>query len=107
MESISWHLLEPVTTSLISSALGSNTTRKVASLCSDGSAALIYIPENNSTTIDMSAFTGPNVLVDWLDPITQAVTSDSTYSASGTQVITHPGNNSESDTDWIMRLRSV
>ena len=108
LESIDWTLLVPDSSAaIITSALGADATRKVCAYTSDGADALAYIPSATSTTIDLSQFNGPNVLVRWYDPIDQSYTADNTYSASGSQAISHPGNNSEGDSDWVLVMESV
>jgi len=107
LESVSWYLLVPDdAATVITSALGTGDNRIVCAICSDDSAALAYVPTATNPTVDMSEFTG-TVVVDWIDPITGGVTSDNSYAASGSQTITHPGNNSDGEADWVLRMIST
>lgn len=88
-----WHKLVPKTdTSLITTSLGSGTSRIVGALASDGTFALIYTPSANFT-VAMTAFTPSSVRARWYDPATgiYAAASGSPFANSGTQAFTAPG----------------
>lgn len=89
-----WHLLEPRTdTSLVTSSLGTGTARVCPALAKGGRFALIWVPSDQSVTVQMSAFTVSSVRARLYDPTTGAFSAvaGSPFANSGTQSITTGG----------------
>lgn len=89
----SWHLLAPQTgTALVTTALGTSTSRICPALASDGSFALIYTPSANFT-VDMTALTPSSVRARWYDPTAGTYSADgaSPLANTGTHAFTAPG----------------
>lgn len=88
-----WHLLEPKTdTSLVTTSLGSGSSRIIAARASDGSFAMIWTPSEDFT-VDLSAMTSGSVRGRWFDPTAGSYSSasGSPYGNTGTQGFTAPG----------------
>lgn len=91
--SYAWHLLEPKTdTSLVTTSLGSGTSRICPARASDGSFAMVYTGGSNFT-VNMAAFTPSSVRARWFNPTTGAYStaSGSPFANTGTQAFTAPG----------------
>jgi hypothetical protein len=92
MRSAPWWKMAPSTgTGLVTSSLFSGAGRTCPMLATDGTFAAIFTNFSSSTTVNMGAMTG-------LSP------GIGNYANSGTQVITHPGNNAGGNSDWLMVL---
>jgi Protein of unknown function (DUF4038)/Putative collagen-binding domain of a collagenase len=79
-----------------------------ASVASDGSFGIVYVPQTATVTIRMAALRG-KITARWMDPVSGAltVTSGSPFSDSGSQQFTSPGVNSDGAyTDWVLLLDS-
>lgn len=90
----SWWKLEPKTdTSLVSSALGTGTSRVCPARASDGSFAMIYAPSSQSVTCVMSAMAPSSVRARLYNPAdgTYSAVSGSPFANSGTQSIATGG----------------
>ncbi len=86
-----WELLVPTTdTSLVTTSLGSGTSRVVPALASDGSFAMIWRQTSGTITVDMTAFTPSSVRVRTYDPTdgSYSTYSGSPFSNTGTQDFT-------------------
>lgn len=89
-----WRLLEPKTdTSLVTTSLGSGTSRIIPALASDGSFAMIYRASSGSSTIDMSALEPESLRARFWDPTDNSFStvSGSPFENTGTQSIAWPG----------------
>lgn len=65
----SWHLLVPKDdTSVISSSLGTGTSRVCPAIASDGSFAWIWVPSSQTVTLVKSAFSPSSIRVRLYDP---------------------------------------
>lgn len=67
-------------------------------------AAIAYIPSSRTLALNTTIIAGTgNVRLRWFDPSNNTFTSITTSEAQQTgRSITHPGNNSVGDTDWIL-----
>lgn len=93
-DAYAWHLLEPKTdTSLVSSSLGTGTSRVCPALASDGSFALIYVPTSQTVTVVMSALAPSSVRARLYNPTagTYSTVSGSPFTNTGTQNIASGG----------------
>jgi Putative collagen-binding domain of a collagenase len=72
---------------------------------SGGTLALIFDPQGNSITLDMSKFSG-STTARWYDPTngTFHSISGSPFANSGSHQFTTPGANSAGDSDWVLLL---
>lgn len=105
LKSYSWHMLVPKTdASLVSSSLGTGTAAVCPALASDGSFALIHKNDANSITVVMSVFSKSSVRARWYDPAAGTFSSvaGSPFANSGSQTISHPGNNASGGTCWCL-----
>ena len=95
-----WQKLVPKTdASLVSSALGTGAGRVCPALAIDNTFALIWKNDAASITVSIPG----TKRVRWFDPTNGSFTLVSA-ALSGSQVISHPGNNSAGDTDWVLVL---
>lgn len=76
-------------------------TYATATLTSDGTMLLAYLPTVRKVTIDMSKFAG-TVTASWFDPTNAASTAIGSFANTGTQDFTPPGNNAGGDGDWVL-----
>jgi hypothetical protein len=80
-------------------------THATASITSDKTLGVVYIPTGNAITVNMGAFS-PRSTVNarWFDPTSNTYTaiSGSPFAATGSQVFAPPGNNSQGQTDWVI-----
>jgi Protein of unknown function (DUF4038)/Putative collagen-binding domain of a collagenase len=92
LTSYRWHKLVAKTdTSLVTSALGSGTSRICPMLSSETDFALIWIPGTPTVTVNMAAFTSKATLrARWWDYTTGSYAAIANYANSGTQNFT-PG----------------
>jgi hypothetical protein len=69
---------------------------------------IAYVPpaHTGSFNIDMTAMSN-TVRARWFDPTSAAYTTIGTFSNSGTQAFTTPGNNSAGNADWALVLDLV
>lgn len=89
-----WHLLVPTQdSSLVTTSLGSGTSRILPALASDGSFAMVWRPSSGSSTINMTALTPSSVRARFYNPTdgTYSTVSGSPFSNTGTQSISFPG----------------
>lgn len=89
-----WHLLEPKTdTSLVTTSLGSGSSAICPALASDGSFALIFVPNlSQSLTVNMAALSPSSVRARWWSFGSGSFTAIANYSNTGTQGFTSPGS---------------
>jgi hypothetical protein len=75
------------------------------SYLADGSAAIAYLPQNTTVTVDLSQFSAA-VTAQWYDPTAGSFTAipGSPFSNTGTQSFSSPGSNGASDPDWVLLL---
>lgn len=94
LKSKSWWLLEPKTdTSLVTTSLGTGSSTICPSLASDGTFALIFVPNiSQSLTVNMASFSVPSVRARWWSYGDGSFTAINTYANSGTQSFTSWGS---------------
>ena len=102
-----WDLLVPDWGNTFLTNGGSYTNANFASAAraSDGTWAAIYVPTNESLTVDLSGFTTSSIIVQWFDPTTSALSTatGSPFSNSGTHTFSAtPGTNAQGDADWVL-----
>ncbi|HVO79758.1 MAG TPA: DUF4038 domain-containing protein [Terriglobales bacterium] len=75
------------------------------SYLSDGTAAVSYLPQSTTVTVDMSKFNAA-VTARWYDPAAGSFTaiSGSPFANSGAQDFSSPGSNADGDPDWVLVL---
>ena len=83
--------------------------RAIATVASDRSFALVYLPKSFALKIDLRALAGPEVRVSWFDPSDGGYRSaaSSPLSADGTRTFESPGRNAVGDEDWVLILDSA
>jgi hypothetical protein len=87
MRSYAWQKLVPRTdASLVSSSLGSLTTRLYPALSSDGTFALIYVPSAQTVTVVMTVFT-KTMRIRLMDVLTGTFTLVGLFANTGTQSV--------------------
>lgn len=98
-EARNWHLLTPdFTDSIVTSGQGTAPDYIAAAVASDGSSLIVYIPTEQSFTIDASGLSG-TADVWWYNPTTGNSFYGGTASAAAGQ-----GFSSPSDADWVLVL---
>jgi len=106
MASVAWTTLVPKQdTSLVSSSLGSQGPNRICpALLGSGAMGLVLVPTATSPTVVMTNFTPSSVRARWMDPKTGSFTtvSGSPFSNTGSQAMTHPGNNSMGTSAWVL-----
>jgi hypothetical protein len=103
-----WHLLEPDTNdSLVTAGRGSRgqLSYVTAARASDGSFAVVYLPNGGGITADLGTLSGP-ATARWYDP------SDGRYvdidaALTGSREFATPGANSGGDNDWVLLLETA
>lgn len=104
-----WEKLIPDST-LITAGLGSATGTfdyVTASVASDGTFAMAYLPRSKSITVDLSKLTGgTSINARWYDPTDGKYIAIGEYTAAGTQVFTAPPVNSAGQGDFILVLEA-
>lgn len=101
---LSWPVVGEVASLAYGSVLADSYC--TASVASDGSFGIVYIPKTSTVTINLRALRG-KITAHWMDPVSGAFTviSGSPFSNSGTNTFTSPGVNSDGIyTDWILLL---
>jgi hypothetical protein len=75
---------------------------------SDGRYVIAYVPTNRTVTVDASKLSGP-ITARWYDPSSNTYRSiaGSPFANSGSLPFSHPGNNSDGTTDWLLVLESL
>lgn len=102
VNAVSWWLLAPSTGTALVTGGGSSTV--APALASDGSFAAVWKNNASSITFDMTAITHGSVRIRRMDPTTGGFTTVGTFANTGTQTVTHPGNNAAGDPDWVFVL---
>jgi hypothetical protein len=77
-----------------------------ASVASDGSFGIVYLPKTSSVTINLAALRG-KITARWMDPVSGVFTtiSGSPFANAGLHSFTSPGVNSDGVyTDWLLLL---
>ena len=87
-----WKLVPRTDSSLVTTALGSGTSRICPALASDRSFALVWTIGSNFT-LNMSALATRNIRCRWFDPVQGAFTavSDSPFANTGVRAFSPPG----------------
>jgi len=105
-----WPLLVPDLNNLyLVGDLSSGDTRAVASVCSDGSAALAYIPTRRTITINLARLAGPRVNLRWFDPSSGAYSGIDAALApnTGSRSLMSPATNAAGTPDWVLLAEST
>ena len=109
-DSLAWWTLVPDTGgTLVTSGVGSGTSRTGAARANTGAFALVYMPSSRTIAVSMGQLSGPNVRARWYDPTngTYSTVAGSPFTASGSRSFTPTGNNSRGFSDWVLVLDSV
>lgn len=89
-----WEKLQPKTgAEIVTTSLGSGSSRICPALASDGSFAMIWKPTSGSATINLGALASASVRARFFDTVngTYTTVAGSPFANSGTQVFTWPG----------------
>jgi hypothetical protein len=109
-DTVDWWTMEPDTQArLLTAGASSGQDRAVASLASDGSFALAYIPTIRTNTFNLNMLAGPRVSARWYDPSngTYTTATGSPFNRSSAQTFRAPRNNAAGSGDWVLILQSV
>jgi hypothetical protein len=73
----------------------------------DGMLVMMYMPTVRTVTVDMSKLSG-EAMAWWYDPASGSFIqiSGSSFTNSGTQNFTPPGNNADGDGDWVLLVET-
>jgi len=79
-----------------------------AASTSDGRLAIAFVPIEATLTVNMAQLSG-QISARWFDPTNNTYTTiaGSPFPNTGSLQFTHPGNNSEGFTDWLLVLESL
>jgi len=80
-------------------------TYATAAATPDGTLVMAYLPTVRKVTIDMTKLSG-SVTAAWFDPTNQNEIFIGNFANAGTQDFTPPGNNHDSDGDWVLILQA-
>lgn len=103
-----WTQLTPDSgnTFLTNGASYTGTNFAPAALAFDGTWGAVYVPINESLTIDKSKLARTSKGY-WLDPTNGATQSLGNFAPSGSQSFSTPGNNNQSDPDWLLVFEAL
>jgi hypothetical protein len=100
-----WKLIPDTANRMLTAGQSSDPTRRSASLASDGTWGLVYIPGSaaGSVTIDRSVF-ADRIVASWYDPTNAVLSpvSGSPFTNTGSFTVSTPGNNAAGDGDWVL-----
>ena len=106
ISSVKWWLLQPdMDHSLLLEGAESSRWPAVAARATDGSFAMVYVPDGRKLWLDLSKIAGSGVLARWIDP-----TSGHASQLGGSPfvrkriAVTPPPRNKAGSTDWILQL---
>lgn len=91
--------------SIVTSDLGTGRSHVRATRASDGSYALVYIPDGRAVTVDTSKISG-TVQASWFDPRNGVFIAIGQFANSGTQSFDAPGA-TQTGNDWVLVLDSL
>ncbi len=98
------HVKDPTWTrddgTFVTSGLGSGDSRGAAG--HSDSSGLVYAPDSDSLTVDLSVFTDAGVHVRWYDPTTGDFTNVGDYTTTGSISVSPPGDNASGQPDWVL-----
>src|SRR6185295_14787446 len=79
-----------------------------AAMASDSSLMIAYLPSIRTVSVNMSRFSS-SVSARWYDPSsgTYSTISGSPFANAGSRNFTPPGNNSDSNGDWVLVMEAV
>jgi hypothetical protein len=109
LASTPWWLLEPDSDhTLLIDGLGPKAERAVAARITDGSLAIVYLPDSREITIDLGQLAGPDVAARWYDPAEgrSVKVAEAPFPAAGPRGFRPPPNNSSGFDDWVLVLES-
>ena len=108
MRSQRWWLLQPGTESVIENGIGLGHERASAAVASDGSFALVYLPDRRRIRLSLSRLAGPEVVGRWVDPTTAAMSSQLAFAAARTAPVELPARhpNAAGAEDWLLLISS-
>lgn len=91
------------------SGAGSGETRAVASVTSNGSAAVVYLPTRRAISINLARLSGPKVSLFWYDPSSgvQTAIDAAPFDNTGVRSLKPPGANKAGFRDWVLFAESV
>jgi Protein of unknown function (DUF4038)/Putative collagen-binding domain of a collagenase len=106
-----WWKLEPeATDALVTKGRGQigDIDYITAARATDGSLAIVYIPQSRPITINLSQLNAP-LLARWFDPTDGSLqlVQASTLPNRGTKEFTSPAKNKSGDRDWILLLETA
>jgi hypothetical protein len=80
-----------------------NDNYVTTSASTDGTLAISYVPNGQTLTVNLAAFSAP-VTLRWFDPTNNTFTAvnGSPFANSGSIVTAAPGNNAEGTRDWVL-----
>ena len=92
-----WNTLLPdINHDLLTAGYGSNWNYIAAAMTSNRQTAIVYVPNADSFTLDLTQMSGSQVRAWWYDPRTGASTNLGLFATTGSVVFTPPATN-----DWV------
>jgi hypothetical protein len=103
-----WELVPDTTDTFLTAGEGSGETQASAAFNATDAVAVVYAPSNVSITVDLTELSAAaTVRIRRYDPTAGTFTTVGTYATSGSQTITHPGNNTWGHSDWVYLIEST
>jgi hypothetical protein len=85
--------------------IGSGLAHVQATRDSNGSYAMVYIPQGGAITVNMAKISGQGVQASWFNPRDGSISVIGNYPNSGTQTFDAPGATANGN-DWVLILDS-
>lgn len=109
VSTLRWDLFVPdLFNTFVTSGAQTGVNQTGASVASDSSFAMVYVPNARTMTLNLARLSGPNVRARWYDPSNGAFTTVSgSPFAPTSRNFTTPGANAGGQGDWVLLLESV
>ncbi len=110
LQQAGWASLVPdLSAQFLTAGAGSGEDRAVASVTSNGSAGVVYLPTSRTISVNLARLAGPRAALRWYDP------SNGTYSSidpapvanTGIRSLNAPGTNAAGFRDWVLLAEST
>jgi hypothetical protein len=92
--------------SVVVSEIGAGLSHIQATRASDGTFALVYIPDGRDVTVSLARLSGPRVKASWYSPRDGGSSAIGQFESAGTQAFDPPGAPATGN-DWVLALESV
>jgi hypothetical protein len=103
-----WTLTPDLDGKLVVNGRGDGDDRVAGARSGDRSLAVIYFPERQTVTLNLGTLSGKAIAASWFDPSSGQTTTFQTFApGDGRRDVSPPGENSASEGDWVLLLRSA